>query len=89
MTRQLRTRYTVESQLDLRTASSYLLQRGFEFEYIRPVRWWQVWRWCKLWSPDYHLSRADEQILVQQMAGIIKKDIEEETSALVAERQTR
>jgi hypothetical protein len=41
---------------------------GVDYNFIRPVRWWQFWRWRLLWREDYVLSRAGDIIMIRQMA---------------------
>ncbi len=76
MKRKLKTTYSIVSASDFHRDHSYLRSHDIiEYQYVPPVRWWQLWRWPQLFREDYHLSRADEHILVYQMAEEIKKSL--------------
>jgi len=63
--RRLKATWTIEPADDLmREFVGRAL--GIDYTYIRPVRWWQVWRWHRAWSEDYILSRAGELVLIRK-----------------------
>ncbi len=78
MARKLKTTYSHTPLTDFRKEFSFLRQHDVRFEYVSPVRWYQFWRWHQVFTEDYCLSRADEAIIAQQMADIVKADIEAE-----------
>lgn len=76
--RKLKTTYSLTTETDFRTEFSFLLQHGVRFKYVAPVRWYQFWRWRQVFTEDYLLSRADEAIFAQKMAGYVKTEIDED-----------
>ena len=47
-----------------------------EFQHILPVRWWQIWRWHKVFSEDYILSQADSILTGRKFAKTMGESLE-------------
>ncbi len=80
MKRRLQASYSVETAEDLQKAFLPDFGAHGEYKYIRPVRWWQLWRWAQVFSEDYVLSRAAEVITIRQVADSVRKEIDREVS---------
>ena len=48
---------------------------GLCFEWIEPVRWWQVWRWPWIVTRDYHVSRACEAMRDSVLRAVVSMEV--------------
>ncbi len=73
MARQLKAEWTAQSREEF--LRDHLPDIGCEFDYVRPVRWWQFWRWHQAFTNDYLCSRFAEHILASRMTRSISEQI--------------
>jgi len=61
--------------LQTAVARDFRERTGLCFEWVDPVRWWQVWRWPCIVTRDYHVSRACEAMRDNVMLDAVSREV--------------
>lgn len=74
MARKLRSRWSLEACEDMQRTHG---MTDGTFEYISPVKWYQIWRWKEIFNPSrsYLKSRLGELELAEKLAECIKESL--------------
>jgi hypothetical protein len=77
--RKLTTKVTVEDVKDL--AEEFTGNPNYEFR----VRWYQFWRYHRVFATNYRECRFQDQVTADRMANYMRQDIEKEAAKNVEE----